>query len=158
MSRLRLGLSVLLILLYTALVWQTQNWRYGRLLAQQAQAQAVAMATRVLEVREQNQRLERQLHESETRHYQELSNAQQSQARLRDRLATADVRLSALVERDAACAAVPTAAGAGGVDHASVRARLEPAHAARIIAITDEGDRGLMALRACQDYVRGLLR
>ncbi|MFP3500120.1 lysis protein, partial [Pseudomonas sp. SIMBA_059] len=29
-----------------------------------------------------------------------------------------------------------------------------PAHAQRIIAITDDGDRGLIALQACQAYVR----
>lgn len=31
-----------------------------------------------------------------------------------------------------------------------------PALAQRIIAITDEGDRGLIALQACQAYVRAL--
>lgn len=40
------------------------------------------------------------------------------------------------------------------VVHAALRARLDPAHAQRIIAITDAGDRGLIALQACQAYVR----
>jgi hypothetical protein len=39
--------------------------------------------------------------------------------------------------------------------HGGARARLDPAHAQRIIAITDEGDRGMIALAACQAYVRG---
>lgn len=156
MSRWQLGLGALLLLLSFALAWQVQGWRYGRQLAQQAQAQADAEATRLLAERGQRQSLEQRLEQSETRHFKELADAQQSQVRLRDRLATADLRLSVLVERDAVCSAVSAAASAGGVDHATVRAGLEPAHARRIVAITDEGDRGLMALRACQDYVRAL--
>jgi D-serine deaminase-like pyridoxal phosphate-dependent protein len=153
---MQLGLGVLLLVLSAALAWQVQGWRYGRQLAQQAQVQADADAARLLAERGQRQALEQRLEESETRHFKELADAQQSQARLRDRLATADLRLSVLVERDAVCSAVPAAASAGGVDDATVRAGLEPAHARRIIAITDEGDRGLIALRACQDYVRAL--
>ncbi|MGJ7548153.1 lysis system i-spanin subunit Rz [Pseudomonas alloputida] len=144
------------MVLCVALAWQVQGWRYGRQLAQQAQAQADAEAARLLAERGQRQSLEQRLEQSESRHFKEFADAQHAQARLRDRLATADLRLSVLVERDAACNAVPAAAGAGSVDHATVRAGLEPAHARRIIAITDEGDRGLIALRACQDYVRKL--
>jgi hypothetical protein len=40
------------------------------------------------------------------------------------------------------------------VVHAARRAQLDPAHAQRIIAITDAGDQGLIALRACQAYIR----
>ncbi|MFJ4346870.1 lysis system i-spanin subunit Rz [Pseudomonas sp. NPDC089401] len=155
LNRWQAGLGVFVLVLSVALAWQVQGWRYGRQLAQQAQVQADATAARLLAERGQRQAVEQRLEESETRHFKELTDAQQAQARLRDRLATADLRLSVLVERDSACAAVPAATGAGGVDHATVRARLEPAHARRIIAITDEGDRGLIALRACQDYVRG---
>jgi hypothetical protein len=42
------------------------------------------------------------------------------------------------------------------VVHARVRAELDPAHAQRIIAITDEGDQRLIALAACQAYVRSI--
>ena len=89
---------------------------------------------------------------------QQKTAEQRDQDRLRDRLATADVRLSVLLDAGdvAAGCAVPAAAGTGGVDHATVRARLDPAHAQRIVAITDEGDRGLIALQACQAYVRAL--
>ena len=38
--------------------------------------------------------------------------------------------------------------------HAGRGAHVDPAHAQRIIAITDSGDQGLIALRACQAYVR----
>ena len=156
MSRLQRGLGALLLMLCAALAWQVQGWRYGRQLAQLAQAQADAEAARLLAERGQHQALEQRLEQSETRYFKELADAQQSQARLRDRLATADLRLSVLVGRGAVCSAVPAAASASGVDHAAVRVGLEPTHARRIIAITDEGDRGLMALRACQDYVRAL--
>ncbi|WP_194790213.1 lysis system i-spanin subunit Rz [Pseudomonas sp. UFMG81] len=141
-----------------ALAWQVQAWRYERVLAQQQIEQVAAFNTQLLAEREQRQVLERRLHDNQTLHYQELTDAQQTQARLRDRLATADLRLSVLVERDATCAAVPASATTGGVDHGPVRARLDPAHARRIVAITDDGDRGLIALRACQDYVRALAK
>lgn len=42
--------------------------------------------------------------------------------------------------------------------HATRRTQLDPAHAQRIIAITDDGDNGLIALRACQAYVRAINR
>ncbi|MGY2157334.1 lysis protein, partial [Pseudomonas tolaasii] len=42
--------------------------------------------------------------------------------------------------------------------HAARRAQLDPAHAQRIIGITDDGDNALIALRACQAYVNGVLR
>ena len=71
----------------------------------------------------------------------------------------ADLRLSVLV--DGGTFAVPgcdggmrEAAGTGGLVHGAFRTRLEPAHAQRIIGITDEGNRGLIALQACQAYVR----
>lgn len=49
---------------------------------------------------------------------------------------------------------VPAGTTAGGVVHGGTRARLDPAHAQRIIAITNDGDQGLVALRACQSYIR----
>lgn len=163
LSRWQLGLWVLCMLLFGALAWQVQAWRYGRLLAaqetelvQQRLDQAEALHGLLLAEREQRQGLERRLHDSESKHFKELNDVQDAQARLRDRLATADLRLSVLVERDAGCRAVPATPSASGVDDGPVRARLDPAHARRIIAITDDGDRGLIALRACQDYVRAL--
>ena len=109
---------------------------------------------------EQDKRLalEQRLAASEQTHYRALSDAQRDQDRLRDRLATADLRLSVLIDAGDAApgCGVPATAGPGGVDHAAVRVRLDPAHAQRIIAITDTGDRGLIALQACQAYVRAL--
>ncbi|MBD0703037.1 lysis protein [Pseudomonas sp. Fig-3] len=164
------GVAVLLALVAggpAVLAWQVQAWRYDRQLAQAAQVQAqtlnqITQAAAIQQKAEQDKRLalEQQLSASEQSHYRALSDAQRDQDRLRDRLATADVRLSVLLDADdvAAGCAVPATAGAGGVDHGPPRARLDPAHAQRIIAITDAGDRGLIALQACQAYVRALGR
>ena len=163
MNRVQFGLYALLVVFCVTLAWQVQAWRYGGQLAQQAQRdeqqlreQAPLVNRQLLAERDQRLGLEQRLHDSESRHFQELADVQQTQARLRDRLATADLRLSVLVEPDAACAGVPATAAPGGMDHGPVRAGLDPAHARRIIAISDDGDRGLIALRACQDYIRGL--
>ena len=164
MSRLRGVLPMALLLLVAALTWQVQAWRYTAQLAQQARAHAQAreqlaesLASQALAERQQRKVLEQQIQASDQSHYQELLDAQQAQARLRDRLATADLRLSVLLGAGAA-SSVPATSGSGGLDPGPVRARLEPAHARRIIAITDQGDQGLIALRACQAYVRALQR
>ncbi|MNP57226.1 Bacteriophage lysis protein [compost metagenome] len=110
---------------------------------------------------EQDKRLalEQRLSASEQTRYKELSDAQTKQARLRDRLATADLRLSVLLDTtdSASGCSMPAATGAGGVVHGGARARLDPAHAQRIIGITDAGDQGLIALAACQAHVRALV-
>lgn len=92
-------------------------------------------------------------------HWKEIEDAQQTQARLRDRLATADLRLSVLVDAGALAASscdggLREATETGSLVHGAVRAQLDRAHAQRIVAITDEGDRGLIALQACQAFVR----
>ena len=144
--------------------WQLQDWRYGRQLAVQAKLHGEALnqlatAGASAQKAEQDRRLEleQRLAASEQNHYRKLSDAQRDQDRLRDRLATADLRLSVLIDADSASGCdVPKTTGTGGVDHATVRARLDPAHAQRILAITGDGDQGLIALRACQAYVRAV--
>lgn len=165
LSRFPSVVRLALMALAAALAWQAQAWRYGRLLAdqqatqvQQRLALAEALQAQLQAEREQRKGLELRLQASESKHFKELADAQNAQARLRDRLATADLRLSVLVERDTCSAQLPAAASTGSVDHGPVHARLDPAHAERIIAITDQGDRGLIALQACQDYVRALTR
>jgi hypothetical protein len=161
----RLTGFLLLTLGGAALAWQFQDWRYGRQLAEQARLNAdtlnqlnVAAASAQQVEQDKRLALEQRLAASEQTHYRALSDAQRDQDRLRDRLATADLRLSVLIDAGDAAqgCGVPATAGPGGVDHAAVRARLDPAHAQRIIAITDTGDRGLIALQACQAYVRAL--
>ncbi|WP_456024651.1 lysis system i-spanin subunit Rz [Pseudomonas protegens] len=148
-----------------AAAWQFQEWRYGRQLAEQSRLNAEVLnqqnsAAAIARQAEQDKRLalEQRLASSEQTHYRALSDAQRDQDRLRDRLATADVRLSVLLDASdvAKGCNLPATTSPDGVDHATVRARLDPAHAQRIIAITDTGDRGLIALQACQAYVRAL--
>jgi hypothetical protein len=156
--------ALALVLASFGSAWQFQDWRYGQQLAEQARLSAetlneLTMVGATARQAEQDKRfaLEQKLAAGEKTHFENMTNAQNDQARLRDRLATSDLRLSVLLDADSASrCSVSATAGAGGVDHAAVRARLDPGHAQRIIAITDEGDRGLIALRACQAYVRDL--
>jgi len=148
-------------------VWLWQGNAYGKLLASQAKQygaereEAVVAALDQLESNQSERRaLEARLQASEASHYKELRDEQNAQARLRDRLATADVRLSVLLAkpapgRDCGVSAAP---GTAGVVHGAIRADLDPAHAQRIVGITDEGDRGLIALKACQAYVREITK
>ena len=148
--------------------WQVQDWRLGNKMAEriaeqgarhQKELDAITGEAWRQQKGEQDKRLttEQQLALQDQQHTKELSDAQRTQARLRDRLATADVRLSVLLaEAPAGSCNVPAAAGTGSVVHATRRAQLDPAHAQRIVAITDAGDQGLIALRACQAYVRAI--
>ena len=144
-----------------ALAWTVQGWRYGQQLERQARLQAdtlneMAQASASLQRTEQDKRLalERRLQSKDETHHKELTDEQTKQARLRDRLATTDLRLSVvLAATDAASScSVPATATTGRVVHGPTRAQLDPAHAQRIIGITDTGDQGLIALRACQAY------
>jgi len=156
--------GVLALLLVTAGgVWQVQDRRYGKQLAEQAGlhqddliAISNAAAAQVRADQDKRLALEQRLSASEQTHYKELSDAQTNQARLRDRLATSDLRLSVLLDAkdSAGGCSVPAGTAAGGVVHGAARARLDPAHAQRIIGITDAGDRGLIALAACQAYAK----
>ena len=146
--------------------WKVQDWRYGKQLAEQAglhQSDLAeigrAAATQAQKEQDKRHALEQKLATSEQTHHQVLTNEEKKQTRLRDRLATADLRLSVLLAEDPdSCNAVPATASAGGVVHGRTRAQLDPAHAQRIIAITDDGDRGLIKLAACQAFVRESVR
>jgi len=146
-----------------ALAWQVQDWRYGQQLEQQARQQAEALNQQTLVVAAQQKAeqakrlaLEQRLSASEQTHYRVLSDAQRDQGRLRDRLATADLRLSVLLDatHSASSGSMSATTATGGVVHGPTRAQLDPAHAQRIIGITDVGDQGLIALAACQAYAK----
>ena len=148
------------VCLLVGVTWQVQAWRYAAQLEQQVDLHAQAALLQQQAEQKKRLALEQQLSASDQQHAQELSDAQRNQAALRDRLATADVRLSVLLdatEPTTGCS-VPTSTAPGGMVHATARARLDPAHAQRIIAITDDGDNALIALRACQAYVRAVGR
>jgi hypothetical protein len=162
----KLAGALALVLLTAGGVWKVQDWRYGKQLAEQAglhkgdlDAISNAAAAQVRVGQDKRLALEQSLSVSEQTHYKELSDAQTNQDRLRDRLATSDLRLSVLLDAGSAgSCSVPTCTEAGGVVHGGARARLDPAHAQRIVAITDAGDQGLIALAACQAYVRDVSR
>lgn len=147
--------------------WQMQTWRYDGKLANQAELHladlsSISNAATAQVQAEQDRRLatEQRLSAADQQHSRELSDAQRNQAALRDRLATADVRLSVLLDATDSVSGcdVPATPGAVSLVHAARRAQLDPAHAQRIIGITDAGDQGLIALRACQAYVRSVAR
>ena len=160
------AISLLLVILAggsAALAWTVQDWRYGQQLERQARLQAdtlneMAQASASQQRAEQDKRLalERRLQSKDETHHKELTDEQTKQARLRDRLATADLRLSvvlAATEPANGCS-VPTTTATGRVVHGTTRVQLDPAHAQRIIGITDAGDQGLIALTACQAYAK----
>ncbi|ASN72857.1 hypothetical protein 8S1_5, partial [uncultured Caudovirales phage] len=123
------GLVVLILVLMASaagVTWQVQDWRMGNKLAQQAvlhggDLAAISNAASAQARAEQGKRLalEQQLAGQDQKHTKELSDAQRNQARLRDQLATADVRLSVLLAEDSASGCnVPTTPGTAGVVHA----------------------------------------
>ncbi|MGJ7475135.1 lysis protein [Pseudomonas fulva] len=163
----------------TAWVWQANAYNaqlanqaddYGKQLAEkdrinslERERTAAAALDHLAEQQQARSALEARLQAQAQNHWKEMEDAQQTQARLRDRLATTDLRLSVLVDSGAVARSgcdggVRETASTGGVVLGAVRAQLDPAHAQRIIAITDEGDRGLIALQACQAYVREITK
>ncbi|PIB69514.1 lysis system i-spanin subunit Rz [Pseudomonas sp. 2995-3] len=165
-----LVLLALVLMAGTAVAtWEVQAWRLGKQLAEQLTEQGAAHQKHLDAITseawrqqqaEQDKRLatERQLATQDQQLTKELSDAQRNQTRVRDQLATTELRLSVLLTAtdSASGCNVPTAPGAAGVVHAARRAQLDPAHAQRIIAITDDGDNAVIALRACQAYAKAL--
>ena len=146
---------------WTAWVWQANA--YDKKLARQEAVHQttlthVANANSALIIAEQGKRLalEQWLAASDQAHYRAVTDAKTTQTRLRDRLATADLRLSVLLDATDAddCDGMQTTTGPGGVVHGTARAQLDRAHAQRIIGITGDGDQGLIALQACQAYAK----
>ena len=166
----KLGAALLIILaLMAGSAWAAWAWQanaYGQQLAAKETAYqtertnlANANSAQILAEQDKRLALEQWLAASDQSHYRALTDEKTKKARLRDRLATADLRLS--VQLDAAATgydAVQAATAAGSVVYGAHRARLDPAHAQRIIGITSAGDQGLIALQACQAYARAVER
>ena len=160
------GVILMILALMAGSAWAAWSWQanaYGQQLSvkettHQITLTNLANANTALVLAEQGKRLalEQWLAASDHAHYRALTDEKTKQARLRDRLATADLRLSVLLDAAAAtvCDGMQATTGTGGVVHETTRAQLDPAHAQRIIGITDTGDQGLIALQACQAYVR----
>ena len=154
-------LALMVCSAWAAWAWQANS--YGQQLAakdadHQTERTNLANANTAQVLAEQEKRiaLEQWLAASDQAHYRALTDEKTKQARLRDRLATADLRLSVQLNASAAtgCDGVQTTTRSGSVVHGPRRAQLDPAHAQRVIGITSDGDHGLIALKACQSYVR----
>ncbi|PAA40455.1 lysis protein [Pseudomonas fragi] len=160
------GVLLIMLALMAGSAWAAWAWQanaFGQQMAakeaaHQTERTNLANANSAQILVEQGKRitLEQWLAASDQSYYRALTDEKTKQARLRDRLATADLRLS--VQLDAApavgCNAVQATTGTGGVVYGADRARLDPAHAQRIIGITSDGDQGLIALQACQAYAK----
>ena len=160
------GVLLIILALMAGSAWAAWEWQanaYGQQLAakeaaHQTERTNLANANSAQILAEQGKRLalEQWLAASDQAHYRALTDEKTKQARLRDRLATADLRLS--VQLDAfpttGCDGVPTTTSSGSMVHGAPRAQLELTHAQRIIGITDDGDKGLIALQACQAYAK----
>ena len=162
------GTLLIILALMAGSAWSAWKWQanaYSRQLADrdaayQTERTNLANANSAQVLAEQGKRfaLEQWLAASDKAHYRALTDEKTKQARLRDRLATADLRLSVQLNTTSAtgCDAVQATASTGGVVYGTRRAQLDSAHAGRIIEITNDGDRGLIFLAACQKYVEGL--
>ena len=160
------GVLLIILALMAGSAWAAWAWQanaYGQQLAAKEATHQTALthlanANSAQILAEQGKRiaLEQWLAASDQVHYRALTDEKTKQARLRDRLATADLRLSVQLAGTAAhcCDGMQATTHPGGVDHGAHRAQLDPAHAQRIIGITGDGDQGLIALQACQAYAK----
>ena len=147
--------------------WKVDAWRYGKQLAELSAAHQIertnlanANSEQILAEQGKRLALEQWLAASDQAHYRALTDAKTTQTRLRDHLATADLRLSVLLDTTATNGSngMQATTGPGGVVHGTARAQLDRAHAQRIIRITGDGDQGLIALQACQAYAKEVSR
>ena len=160
------GVLLIILALMAGSAWAAWEWQasaYGQQLAakettHQTERTNLANANSAQILAEQGKRLalEQWLSASDQSHYRALTDEKTKQARLLDLLATADLRLSVQLDATASncCNAVQATTSPGGVVYGAHRAQLDPAHAQRIIGITGDGDQGLIALQACQAYVK----
>ena len=160
------GVLLIILFLMAGSAWAAWEWQanaYGQQLAEKNATHQTALtnlanANSALILAEQGKRLalEQWLAASEQSHYRALTDAKTNQDRLRDRIATADLRLSVLLDATPATGSdgMQATTGPGRMVHATTRAQLDRAHAQRIIGITGDGDQGLIALKACQAYAK----
>ena len=160
------GVLLIILALMAGSAWAAWMWQanaYGQQLAAKDATHQTALtdlananSSKILMEQGKRLALEQWLAASDQAHYRALNDEKTKQARLRDRLATADLRLSVQLDASAAtgCGGVQATTSTGGVVHGAHRGQLDPAHAQRIIGITGDGDQGLIALQACQAYAK----
>jgi len=138
----------LLIALAACAVAILFGWQHIR--AQGVALDAATARNATLEaVAESRRNTQRLLADLDTEHTKALTDAQADNRKLRTAVATGERRLSVLAK----CPAVRATTSPASVGDAEARAELDPAAGERIVAITDDGDQGLIALRAAQDYI-----
>ena len=144
------GVLLIILALMAGSAWAAWEWQANAYVQQLAAKeashqtertdQANANAAQILREQRKRLALEQWLAASDQAHYRALTDANTKQARLRDRLATADLRLSVQLDAAAtACDGMQTTTSTGGVVYGARRAKLDPAHAQRIIGITGDG-------------------
>ncbi|EPN6724158.1 lysis protein [Pseudomonas putida] len=171
MTDLNPRLALLMLLLGFAVggrcAWLWQANDYDKQLAEvrgahaQERGEAAQAALGKLQaVQAERSALEQRLQADSTIHHKELKDAQDDRKRLAGQLATANVRLSVLIDNAAVAiggdCGVSATTGAGRLVYGPARVQLDPAHAQRILGITGDGDDGLKALSACQSFIRML--
>ena len=164
------GALLVMLGLMACSAWMAWTWQanaYGQQLAAketayQTERTNLANANSALILAEQGKRLalEQWLAASDQAHYRALTDEKTKQERLRDHLATADLRLSVLLDTTPATGSdgMQATTSPCGVVSGTARAQLDRAHAQRIIRITGDGDQGLIALQACQAYAKEVSR
>ncbi|MFQ6558186.1 lysis system i-spanin subunit Rz [Pseudomonas sp. Lb2C1-1] len=128
------------------LMWGGWQKIKGQSAALQAAGEQIQSMERAAESRRNTQKLLAQL---DTEHTKALTDAQAANNQLRTDVRNGALRLSV----KATCPAVRDATTSTGLGDAEARAELDPAAGERIVAITDDGDQGLIALRAAQAYI-----
>ena len=145
---------VLLLLLlgltcYYQGVKDTQT-RWDLAKATQEGRDASAVAELIQQTRLDEQEKARQMAEIDQRKYRELLDAQVKNKQLHTALASAVIRVR-LPARCPGIASLPAAAGNTSLDTGAGSAELEPATAAALGSITDDGDRAIIKLNALKE-------
>lgn len=169
-ARLRLpvaaGLALTLLFGAASLGWVVQGWRMGERLAERDKTHAQtlgriqsAAALETQRAHDKRLMLEQQLQASSQTQYRKLTDAEDKAARLRDRLATAELRLSVLTAAPGTTDSTHRAPVPGTIDprrlvDGAERADIDRGAAQRIVGITGRGDRAIIALGMCQEYVQ----
>ena len=122
-------------------------WRLDRVSTSLTSAESTI--TELEAVAQSRRNTQRLLLDLDTKHNQELIDAQARNKDLLARVGSGAQRLSV----PARCPAVRTTATTASVDDAEARAELDPASAARILTTGNDGDEAIIALTALQDYV-----
>lgn len=115
---------------------------------------AVQAAQQVRETVVANKALHDYISKLDDKHTKELFDAQDNVSNILDTVSTGQRRL--FVTTVKAKCAMPNNSTAASVDHAATRAELNKEFAQRIIAITARGDKAIIQLNACQDYVKAV--